>query len=65
MSGIWTRLFGSCEHETNLVVTSVGVTRAVCERCGHISFEIDKTSEFEWSIAESDETTGLPKAVGL
>jgi hypothetical protein len=29
-----------CDHEETLVVSSVGVHRTVCEKCGHLSFEI-------------------------
>jgi hypothetical protein len=40
-----TRLGRRCRHEHTLVVTSVGVRRSVCERCGHISFQmIEPTS---------------------
>ena len=35
------RMFRSeCAHEKTLIVKSVGVSRTVCETCGHISFEI-------------------------
>lgn len=42
MSRVWNRLTGRpCQHESTLVVSSVGVRRAVCESCGHVSFEMD------------------------
>lgn len=35
------RMFRSeCEHEHCVVASSVGISRTVCESCGHISFEV-------------------------
>jgi hypothetical protein len=36
-------MFGSdCQHENTLVISSVGISRTVCESCGHISFEVSR-----------------------
>ena len=58
------KLFGGeCRHDHTIVVDSVGVRRAVCEGCGHISFEMAQVSSLgAYPEAKSRE---LPKAAGL
>jgi hypothetical protein len=62
MSRVWNRLTGRpCQHENTLIVSSVGVRRAVCEACGHISFEMERSPE----PASIIEKTGLARAAGF
>ena len=63
MSSFWRRLSGRpCPHESTLVVTSVGVRRAVCEKCGHISFAMEPNPQ---PAPEAFEKTKLARAVGF
>jgi len=62
MSRVWNRLTGRpCEHENTLIVSSVGVRRAVCESCGHISFEMDDMPQPEPAIDKDQ----LARAAGF
>jgi hypothetical protein len=66
MRGIWNQLFGGkCEHINNLVVTSVGVTRTVCEQCGRISFEMDRTGVLYRASPTIEPEPQLPRASSL
>ncbi len=58
----WKRMFGDCDHEHTLVISSVGVRRTVCESCGHISFSMTETKARE---SKSPVKRDLPKAAGL
>lgn len=55
-------LGGGCSHERNLIVTSVGVRRSICQECGHVSF---KMHEVVTTIHRFDKRTELPKVSGL
>ena len=61
LSGILTR---KCPHEHTLVVRSVGVTRSVCEKCGHLSFSIQASIGHHFNIDEFLEED-LPQAAGI
>jgi len=62
MSRVWNRLTGRpCQHENTLTVSSVGVRRAVCESCGHISFEMERSPQ----PASMVEKAKLAKAAGF
>lgn len=66
MRQVWNRLFGGeCEHSHTLVVNSVGVRRTVCERCGHISFEMVEASQKRMRRRPASRRTELPKVSGL
>jgi hypothetical protein len=65
MGQLWNRMFKDCEHPHTLVITSVGVRRTVCERCGHMSFDMrDKLSQVT-SIPPQQPDPELPKVAGL
>ena len=65
MRQVWNKLFGGgCEHSHTLVVNSVGVRRTVCEKCGHISFEMVDTNVSRMQ-RRPNRKTELPKVSGL
>ncbi len=65
MRKVISRLFGiECAHDHVLVVRSAGVTRSVCESCGHLSFTIEATPYQPFSVDEFIDTS-LGQASGL
>lgn len=53
-----------CAHSHMLVVRSAGVTRSVCESCGHMSFTIQTSVARHFGVDEVAEEH-LPQAAGL
>ncbi|MDX1468379.1 MAG: hypothetical protein R3258_03470 [Acidimicrobiia bacterium] len=53
-----------CEHRHTLVVRSVGVTRTVCEDCGHLSFKIQTGLAHMFEVEDLD-NTDLQRVSGL
>ncbi len=53
---------GDCDHRHTLEVSSVGVRRTVCEKCGHMSFEMDP--EITGTRKETEKVE-LPQVAGL
>lgn len=53
-----------CSHAHTLVVRSVGVTRTVCEDCGHLSFKI-QTGLAHVFEADDLKEPELPRVSGL
>lgn len=63
MRHVWKKMFGGdCDHRHTLEVNSVGVRRTVCEKCGHMSFEMDP--EITCTRKETEKVE-LPQVAGL
>ena len=53
-----------CLHRHTLVVRSVGVTRTVCEDCGHLSFKIQSGLNHLFEVEDLDNNE-LQRVAGL
>lgn len=46
MKNLWSRLsVKNCDHKNTITVRSVGVQRVVCEKCGHVGFNMSPSSD--------------------
>ncbi len=54
----------NCSHQRSLEIRSAGVTRSVCETCGHMSFQIE-TGLSRVSVGNRRARQDLAKVAGL